>query len=893
MLANTCPGWKQNPIAFDSLFNQSSHTFSFGSPDILPMFARGAVPGRVDMESYGEEEEDFTADAANLDIWVLDHFRDLLKRAETNATLDAQLRAPGTVIFLHLLGLDTTGHTYRPKSVEYIGNLMVVDAIVKEVERMLAVFYGEEKEDTAFIFSADHGMSNKGNHGDGEPDNTRTPLVAWGAGVRGPKACGDMQKWREEEAIEDSYYSRWGGLDALWREDVKQADVTPLMAALLGVNMPANSEGVLPLDYLDMSHSQAALASLANALEVLEMFRVKHEQRSKQMIRYVPFSRLPPEGSEAPGTSAVQVIKAQIKGGSFEAALQSCAELIDLSLQGAHYLQTYDWLLLVGVVLTGYLGSIVYGLVFLLTRYVLSLEQLSKITERPELVSRGNIVAGSVLVILFAKYAAEKTPATYFLYAAFAAWYWSRIIDEGQVFVIAWQGAMAGRKNGPITASQLSSSIALRVLLSMVALEVMVYGYLHRIAWTAGFVIIGFLWPAVGISAEVKTRYDLLLLAWTIACGVCATLTLSTLDKEESVPFLVASGMLFFIAGSVIVAFPPYFLKSDTGKGRKDAKDVHLERTLSVLKLQLVVLALSTIVTASSSSNLQQKKGLPLVNQTLAWLVLVVCLTVPFLYGFRGSSTGQGNASSRQPASHRLTLVIFAFAPVFVLLSIRDETLFFGCYSVTLLLWGKLEGSLYEERRYAAAIRRSGVEERAIGGRALEKEDVRIAIYFLFFLHVGFFGTGNIASISSFYLSPVYRLVPVFSPFLMAALLLLKILTPFVILASTFQLVCLNPPHQRASSGLLRRTGIDLAGPPLFGQDSVGGLGLKDAYSLVLLACISTDVLAVSFLVTVQTTGSWLEIGQSITHFAMANLLQVFMLALSAVADAVVGGGAA
>ncbi len=42
------------------MFNQSSATFSFGSPDILPMFARGATPGKVEMWCYDEDEEDFT-----------------------------------------------------------------------------------------------------------------------------------------------------------------------------------------------------------------------------------------------------------------------------------------------------------------------------------------------------------------------------------------------------------------------------------------------------------------------------------------------------------------------------------------------------------------------------------------------------------------------------------------------------------------------------------------------------------------------------------------------------------------------------------------------------------------------------------------------------------------
>src|SRR6201995_1088055 len=101
-------GWKLNPVNFDSVFNRSRHTWSWGSPDILPMFKEGAVPGRISADTYGAEFEDFSQDATALDFWVFDKVKEHFKSARTNSKLDAMLREDKVVFFLHLLGLDTT-----------------------------------------------------------------------------------------------------------------------------------------------------------------------------------------------------------------------------------------------------------------------------------------------------------------------------------------------------------------------------------------------------------------------------------------------------------------------------------------------------------------------------------------------------------------------------------------------------------------------------------------------------------------------------------------------------------------------------------------------------------------------------------------------------------------
>lgn len=71
-----------------------------------------------------------------------------------------------------------------------------------------------------------------------DPDNTRTPLVVWGKGVRGPLSD-------SAPSSHDEYSAPWG-LSHVLRRDVEQADVAALMAALIGIDWPVNSVGVLP-----------------------------------------------------------------------------------------------------------------------------------------------------------------------------------------------------------------------------------------------------------------------------------------------------------------------------------------------------------------------------------------------------------------------------------------------------------------------------------------------------------------------------------------------------------------------------------------------------------------------------------------------------------------------
>ena len=56
-----------------------------------------------------------------------------------------------------------------------MNNIQVVDEIVRKAEALLSDFFGDTE--TAYIFTADHGMSEIGNHGDGSSYCTRRQLL--------------------------------------------------------------------------------------------------------------------------------------------------------------------------------------------------------------------------------------------------------------------------------------------------------------------------------------------------------------------------------------------------------------------------------------------------------------------------------------------------------------------------------------------------------------------------------------------------------------------------------------------------------------------------------------------------------------------------------------------
>lgn len=246
-----------------------------------------------------------------------------------------------------------------------------------------------------------------------------------------------------------------------------------------------------------------------------------------------------------------------------------------------------------------------------------------------------------------------------------------------------------------------------------------------------------------------------------------------------------------------------------------------------------------------------------MLNQFAGWAILGKILSPFLLHDYNHTFVANIVSSVLLPAltpaqthtpNSKLQQYFLAFGPLFVLLSISTEGLFYASFSLTLYLWVEVEARLYAfaekpmQRRAVVSVKRDrGWRAEALSKsmgeeptkktvvedvnpdrpRGLIGSDVRRAVFFLFFVQVAFFGaakcvltyyydwltidliflqccfclvslfsvallTKSETSSRSFYLEPVYRLIPVFNPFFMASLLIFKIVAPYVVLSTVF-----------------------------------------------------------------------------------------------------------
>ncbi|GLT35452.1 hypothetical protein SLA2020_099030 [Shorea laevis] len=822
-------GWKANPVEFDSVFNRSRHTFAFGSPDIVPIFC-GALPHST-WNSYPHEFEDFATDASFLDEWSLDQFQSLLTRSKEDPELKRLLQQDNLVIFLHLLGCDSNGHAHRPFSSIYLNNVKVVDHIAKEVYNLVEDYFKDNL--TAYIFTADHGMSDKGSHGDGHPSNTDTPLVVWGAGVKHPLPLSNSShhdcsyRFVDEHAHDTPTPKAWG-LDGVERVDVNQADISPLMSTLLGLPGPVNSVGNLPLGYINMNEEDEVEAVLANTKQILNQFLRKSQIKQSHSLYFKPFKPL------AKYSSLLDHIEDLVSTRDYKAAMELSENLRSLALEGLHYFQTYDWLMLMTVIALGYIGWMVFLVLHVLQAYTSfqgNVFRKEQAVHQQYYIGKmhfcGCLFMGICSTLLFM----ERSPPLYHAYVAMTVFLWTRILNECAFIKALWRHLSGSKFHYAI-------KLFIAVVISVIILEFLVNSFTERKLYTWCFLTVGVL-ASVYLYSLIPWRSGIPFFV-CFACWVLSIFTLMPAEIPDNNKLVVASGAMIIIIGLTARWLDQH---ADGNKYWSSISNQGIRklRFPMLFHLQALLVGLSSIMVFLSTSHRTEKQELHAWHQLINWSIAGFSMVLPLF--------------SDDGLLSRLNSIFLGFAPTFLLLSIGYEAVFYGALALVLMAWILFEHTLmYKERKSSASIKNS--EELSIledSYRSLKLSDVRIPLTFMVLFNIAFFGTGNFASIASFEISSVYRFVTVFSPFLMAALLIFKLFIPFMIVICAFS----------ALTKLLQ----------------VPRLG---CYFLVILF---SDVMTIHFFFLVRNTGSWMEIGNSISHFGIMSAQVVFVLLLFALTN--------
>ncbi|XP_071175269.1 GPI ethanolamine phosphate transferase 1-like [Mytilus edulis] len=804
-------GWKENPVEFDSVFNQSRNTWSWGSPDILPMFAKGASGDHVFTEMYTSDEEDFAAShASDLDIWVFDKVKAFFEGAKSDRDLYEKLQKDKIVFFLHLLGIDTNGHSHKPHSEVYLKNIELVDTGIKEMVKLFDDFYDRDGK-TTYIMSSDHGMTNWGSHGAGNPHETLTPVVAWGAGIRGPLESSN------QDIYPDSYSKEWK-LQDIKRTDLNQADIAPLMSSLVGVPYPMNSVGTLPLSFLNSSDFEKAESIFANAQQILEQYQVKMDQKKSTTlsVAFRPFSKLLPSIQK----DRIRNIRNLISSGQYQLAITESQTLIELGLEGLNYYHGYDRFFLGLSIVSGFVGWMIYTLTLVvrdhsgLVNVMTKLEKLSQpiwLQEKPiKLVFA--IVGLAVIVLL----TVQSLPLTNYMYCLIPVVLWMFVALRLTVFKQLF-------KKTNLTKN--IKTVFIAIVPPVLGLEILVMGFFKRELLSVGLIMIA-VWPL--ITAKNIWKDKVTAAGWTVSCLLLSVFPLApVVGRQINYVYVITSGVFVVLSTSYLI-----FCLKRSHEARKERKFRH-QHIFIVNIIQVIVIGLATYNVWTVSSSIARSQGLPFINRLTSYVILVFSMISPFLGG--------------TSVTHRLFTVTLALFPPYLLLSISYEDLFFVTLTAVLYFWMKLEINLNDKKVSLEDCDFVASSKNQLH-RIINTEDIRRAFYYIFFILVAFFGTGNIASINSFEPASVYCFVTKFDPFVMGSLMMLKNVLPFVLVSCVFH--------------------------------AIHVLTAIPTKALFLIVLIMSDFMALNFFFLVRDYGSWLEIGTSISHYVIVMCMIIFLMVL-------------
>lgn len=156
--------------------------------------------------------------------------------------------------------------------------------------------------------------------------------------------------------------------------------------------------------------------------------------------------------------------------------------------------------------------------------FVLRTHVFSKPATRPTPSVAVLVLGVSAFAALASRFAVERAPISYYVYAAFPCFFWTTVLRDPWPFHLAFA---AGRARS-------TWAVAAGSVLVVGVLELMVVGYSSRIVFTGILLGMGALWPMLGMGQSFRRENVSLLAGWTFSCVVLAVFPALPVEKGES-----------------------------------------------------------------------------------------------------------------------------------------------------------------------------------------------------------------------------------------------------------------------------------------------------------------------------------------------------------------------
>ncbi|KAE8689312.1 GPI ethanolamine phosphate transferase, putative isoform 2 [Hibiscus syriacus] len=297
-----------------------------------------------------------------------------------------------------------------------------------------------------------------------------------------------------------------------------------------------NSVGNLPLGYVHMKKEEEVEAVLANAKQILNQFLRKSQIKRSHSLYFTPFKPL------AHYSSMLNQIEDLLNARDYKAAMQLSENLRSLALQGLHYFQTYDLLMLMTVITLGYIGWMVFLVLHVLQAYtsfsrdIFMEEAVHQKFNTGKAQLCGCLFMAVVSLLLFL----ERSPPLYHAYFAMTVFIWTQILNEYKFIKALWRH-LSGKKLDFVI------KLLATGVVSLIILELLVHSFTERNLYTWCFLVVGL----------IACLYLYKLIPWRsripvficLACWFLSLFTLMPAEIPDNNKLVIASGVMIVIIG--------------------------------------------------------------------------------------------------------------------------------------------------------------------------------------------------------------------------------------------------------------------------------------------------------------------------------------------------------